>query len=588
MAENYKTNVCCLDLGQNCIGYLKSLGLAVYNGSLGSVLSFDWHKNGLYRAVIKPDYNIPENAHEYHVIIGDTTGAVQKEYDKSRNVIKKINSSKQRIMICEQPVTSLDLQPFGGYILSNRLKQSPDQRRIKIVFLGPYSEVTYYSDAIQYHDPNQIGTFSNYDLWSVLNGNSKVGERVKLEDNKISKSLFEGRTSRVKYYQTFLIPTMWVEDEKVMDPHFTPLLKNENEECISYIYYHEEKGLEVVLPQVEDKAALLKSLFENILFEYCSDFFPDIEAKRWIYQPIYQSLEESHVRELMTAKKETYEREIAELEIQAEDASKKNLFMKQLLTGTGGQLVQAVKTYLEWLGFTDVIDKDGTLDENEIKEEDLDLNFNGQLVLLEVKGINGTSTDAECSQIDKVVARRMKQLKTTEVHGVYVVNNQKNVEPLSRQVPPFNENQISDAQNQDRTLIYTAQLFALYSDVENGYLTKEEVRSCFLKPGVADFHTSLKSLGKPYKTFSKNSVICIELAGEKISVGDMLYYKDNLQRLVGIKVESIEQDNKPICQADNGKTGIKVSQKVPNNAVIYCKRKTANETDTRLGDAPEN
>lgn len=571
MAEILKTNVCCLDLGQDCIDYLKSLGLAIFEGSLGSVLSFDWRKIGGYQAVIKPDFIIPANAHEYHVIVGDTTCASQKEYDKSKNIIKEIDSSEQRWMICEPPVTFLDLQPFGGYILGNRLKQSLDQRRIEIVFLGPYSEVTYHSDAIKYHDPNQIGTFSNYDLWGVLKGNSKVGERVKLEDNKISRFLFEGRLSRIKYYQTFMIPTIWEEDERVMDPHFIPLLRNENEECISYLYCHEEKGLEVVLPQVEDKAALLKSLFENVLFEHCSDFFPDIEAKRWINQPIYQSLEERNVRELIAAKKETYEREIAELEKQAEEASKKNLFMKYLLTGTGGQLVQAVKTYLEWLGFTDVIDKDETLDENEIKEEDLDLNYNGQLVLLEVKGINGTSTDAECSQIDKVVARRMKQLKTTDVHGVYVVNNQKNVEPLSRQLPPFNENQIEDAQNQDRTLVYTAQLFALYSDIENGYLTKEEVRSCFLKPGVVDFHVSLKSLGKPYKYFQKNSVICIELAGENIVVGDMLYYKDNLQRLVGIKVESIEQDNKPVNQTDNGKTAIKVSQKVPNNVVVYCK-----------------
>lgn len=571
MAEIQKTNVCCLDLGKDCLVYLKSLGLSVFEGSLGTVLSFDWRKIGGYQAVIKPDYKIPVNAHEYHVLVGDTTGAEHQEYDKTKHVIKEISSSKQRRMICEPPVTSLDLQPFGGYVLSNRLKQSPDQRRIEIVFLGPYSEVTYYSDAIQYHDPNQIGTFSNYDIWAVLKGNFKVGERVVLEDNKISRFLFEGRLSRITYYQTFQLPTRWEEDERVMDSHFIPLLKNENEECVSYLYYHEDKGLEVVLPQVEDKAAFLKSLFENVLFVHFSDFFPDIEAKRWIHQPIYQSLEERDIRELMNAKKETYEREMAELEKQAEEASQKHLFMKHLITGTGGQLVNAVKTYLEWLGFSDVIDKDETLEEGEIKEEDLNLNYNGQLVLLEVKGVNGTSTDAECSQIDKVVARRMKQLKTTEVHGVYIVNNQKNVEPLSRQVPPFNENQISDAQSQDRTLVYTAQLFALHSDIENGYLTKEEVRSRFMVPGLADFHVSLKSLGKPYKYYQKNSVICIELAGEIIAVGDILYYKDNMQRLVGIKVESIEQDNKPISQADTGKTAIKVTQKVPNNVEIYYK-----------------
>ena len=46
MAEILKTNVCCLDLGQDCIDYLRSLELAVFEGSLGSVLSFDWRKMG--------------------------------------------------------------------------------------------------------------------------------------------------------------------------------------------------------------------------------------------------------------------------------------------------------------------------------------------------------------------------------------------------------------------------------------------------------------------------------------------------------------------------------------------------------------
>ncbi len=37
MAEIQKTNVCCIDLRQDCIDYLKGLGLAVYEGSFGSV-----------------------------------------------------------------------------------------------------------------------------------------------------------------------------------------------------------------------------------------------------------------------------------------------------------------------------------------------------------------------------------------------------------------------------------------------------------------------------------------------------------------------------------------------------------------------
>lgn len=44
MTEIQKTNICCLDLNKDCIAYFESLGLNVFEGTLGSVLSFDWNK----------------------------------------------------------------------------------------------------------------------------------------------------------------------------------------------------------------------------------------------------------------------------------------------------------------------------------------------------------------------------------------------------------------------------------------------------------------------------------------------------------------------------------------------------------------
>lgn len=315
--------------------------------------------------------------------------------------------------------------------------------------------------------------------------------------------------------------------------------------------------------------ALLKSLFENILFPRFSDFFPDIEAKHWIHNVDYELPEERTIREKIALKQEECEKAIAALKEEAEEVGKKNEFLKNLLTGTGDQLVKAVKTYLEWLGFTDVIDKDETLEGGEIKEEDLDLNYNGQLVLLEVKGINGTSTDRECSQIDKIVSRRMRQLDTTKVHGIYIVNNQKSVEPYKRTIPPFNETQIKDAESQSRTMAYTAQFFSLYSDINNGYIAKEDARNCFMQPGLVNFHSNLTSLGVPYNYYSKDTVVCLDLNEVHVSVGDTLFFKDSLNKLVRCKVESIQQDKQSISSATTGKVGIKLTVKVPRNRELF-------------------
>ena len=163
----------------------------------------------------------------------------------------------------------------------------------------------------------------------------------------------------------------------------------------------------------------------------------------------------------------------------------------------------------------------------------------------------------------------MRELKTTNVHGVYVVNHQRNVEPLKRHMPPFNENQIKDAENQSRTLIYTTQLFAIYSDIENGYITKEQVRDSLLQDGLANFHSHLKSFGVPYNYFQNDTVICLDLHNMQVSVGDMLYYEDTLQRLVGLKVLSIKQEKQNFETVKDGKTGIKVDKKVPRNKEIF-------------------
>ena len=338
---------------------------------------------------------------------------------------------------------------------------------------------------------------------------------------------------------------------------------------MSYVYYHSDDYIKVILPQVEEKAALLKNLFENVLLKYFSDYFPDIEARNWIHKDYYMLRDELEIQRRIDDKRKEYEQTIKQLENEADSIKDKNLPFKQLLTESGSKLVKAVKSFLEWLGFENVIDKDDTLAEGEQKEEDLCFEYEGTHIYMEVKGINGTSTDAECSQVDKIVNRRMRELKTTDVHGVYVVNHQRNVEPLKRQMPPFNENQIKDAENQSRTLLYTTELFALHSDIENGYITKEQARKDLLHIGLAQFHTCVESLGTPYTYYKEDTVICIDLHNTQISVGDTLYYKDSLQRLVGLYVEGLQQNKQSVDTVSNGKTGIKVDKKVPRNREIF-------------------
>lgn len=549
--------------------YLQSLGLNVYDGSLGSIFSIKWNNRSYGYVSVLHDTDYPLNLQEYHVFIHDMGNANEKEYLSADHLIRNIESSRERYLVCGHPISSFDLRPYGAYRIHGKLSKFSNHRRIEVVFTETENTVEYTSNCVGYNDLRSEGTFSYYDSWNILRGHDRYGKRVECEENWVSRVLFEGRLSSIEYYRTYILPTGEQGDKRVFDDSFLPLLKNESGDCVAYCYAANRDYVQFVLPQVEDKADLLKRLFEEVLFPLFSDYFPDIEARRWIHNPTYLLPEEKQIQETISHKQEEYKKEIDVLEKQALAIGEKFSYLKQLITESGSKLVNAVKAYLEWLGFENVVDKDETVKEGGIKEEDLCFEYKGILVLVEVKGINGTSTDSECSQIDKIVNRRMRALKTTDVHGIYVVNHQKNIEPIKRQAPPFNDTQIKDAEYQSRTLIFTAQLFALYSDIENGYITKEEAREDFLQSGMANFRKKFTSLGVPYDYHQQDTVICLDLDGSIVSNGDTLFYKDTLGRLVAVEVESIQQEKKTLKSASQGKTGIKVSQKFPRNREVF-------------------
>lgn len=577
MALIQPTNICCQDVQQDCIVYLKSLGLNVFEGSLGSVYSIDWGKAGCRSCVpILIDTLYPKNVQEYHVFIHDMSVANEKSYILSEHDLsKRVENPSQEYLECSQPITLYDLRPYGSHLMRILFESlGKEHKRISIVFVSKFHCVEYHSNEIGYHMPKNIGECMNSEAWNLVDGYPLYGKRVSLvEGTRLSSELFNEHLNSTEYHRIFKHPTSWDEGKYVPVDNFYPLLIDEDGNCISYLYvYQNAEKIDIVLPQVKDKAKLLKVLFENVLFEHFSEFFPDIKAAKWINSLSYELPNETTIRKKIEERKKEHEKEMKQLETEAESIRVSNKHLKELLTASGDDLVSAMRFFLEYLGFMDVVDKDSSLKEGEIKEEDLAFSYNGVNVLMEVKGINGTSTDSECSQIDKVVLRRIRETKNTNYHGVYVVNNQRNVEPLKRQVPPFNETQIKDAENQGRTMSFTAQLFALYSDIENGYISRERVRECFLVPGLLDIHSDLIALGVPPKFFESRTVLCFHLKDTLIQKGDFMFYFDDLHRMVAAEVLDIQIDRKSLQRVASGEVSIKVSKPFPKSAEVFVKR----------------
>ena len=302
-----------------------------------------------------------------------------------------------------------------------------------------------------------------------------------------------------------------------------------------------------------------------------SDYFPYIEEHNWIHNEEYILPNENLLRnELGQAKKE-YETKKAEISARIEDNRGKYGFLHALITATDAELVHAAIAYFHWLGFENVIDMDTVVKGDKEEDIQIDLGENG-LIIVEVKGIRGTSKDNECSQIEKIKHRREKDRQAFDVCALYVVNHQRGIEPLKRQNPPFTDNQISDAESDERGLLTTWQLYNLYFDIERGVIDKADAREALRRFGLVNFvPKNAEKIDEPYNEYTGN-IICVELKGQKVERGDEMYAYDgrNWQKA---EVLSIQENKIDVEMASYGKVGIKLSEELPKKVEVYVKHK---------------
>ena len=319
---------------------------------------------------------------------------------------------------------------------------------------------------------------------------------------------------------------------------------------------------------MKSKKEFLEILFNDYLYKEYSECFPFIEQSSWkeqecYYLPGHKSLEEKK-RKILSK----YEKEISEIDSKIENNKIEYQFLHDILTESGDLLVEAVVKYFKWLGFENVTNKDKIL-ENGVYEEDISIDLGEKgLLIVEVKGLFGTSKDHECAQISKIRYRKCEERGRFDVYALYIVNNERNVEPLKRTLPPFNQNQINDAKNDKRGMLYTWQMFNLYFNIEEGFITKEEVRERLLKTGLIDFSPSFIDLGRPYKYYLNNTIACVKLNDVELSCGDILAYeRDGIFHK--IEIIEIQQDRETVEKISNGNVGIKFNISLPNGSRLY-------------------
>ncbi|MDJ1473760.1 hypothetical protein [Xanthocytophaga flava] len=567
-----RPRICCFDLEAEAVAKLKKSGANIYDGTLGAKITIPNRSKREYHEISLNLSGFPLNLHEYDIIILDLNNFSTIDYEAKDHLSESQTGKSLYKLVSRYPETIFDPRPIVSDLLKQEFSKITNRPSLIIVFSARSYSVDYETIKVteSYSESLDIETYDIYSFYdNIPLADANYGKDVSIcEMPDDFYSLLEKYKRNITYDQTFYHPKTLEGSKYIKDQNFFPLIRNINDEIVSYIQFH-EKGNLILFPQIKDKSSFLleflskiaPSIFPN-LFPYSTSFAWKNETEYWLPKHAF------FLKEKEDLQKE-YEQKLEENRKKTEHNIAKYSFLHDILTESGEHLVNALIKYLKWLEFVDVQNYDETDTSSTVLEEDIQVILPNGLLIIECKGIGGTSTDSDCSQISKIKHRRCKQRGKFDVLALYIVNHQRYLPPLKRQNPPFTEHQIQDAINDERGLLSTWQLFKLYSDIENGIITKEEARKSILEFGLIEFKPSdLSFVYEPTEFFNNEQVCIVNIENITLNVNDELFIERDGQ-YTKAQILDIQDNGQSVPQATQGEFGLKLSEKIKKKSTLW-------------------
>lgn len=539
---------------------LRELDIEFTSGDLGFTTD-NLFRGGYEKSIVlSPKINIRETTHENDVILLDL---FSRRKEPNYNVHGSINRYKYQLSKIYADYSNIDYRPIGSYLLKEHLDAYTAKKRFIIVFSNRNSSLLDIGE-----DEFMLYDFND----NVPSVNISEGDEINLISHKKYNEL---NRVLVKHKDTFEYKVRFEDFDSELEATQHPLMKNYNNDVISYLD-ESDSNIFLFLPNSSEKDELLFDLITSVIPEILPEALPEYATFEWLDKEEYLFRENILLNKKKTEKIESFKREMRSLDDQIEAIRKDKIFFHKILTATDAELVNSLIEYLEWLEFENVLNVDEEEDEEGFLKEDIrvTLEENEGVLVIECKGIGGTSKDHECSQVLKFKTRLQEERQKFDVFGLYIVNHERHIEPINRSNPPFQPQQIKDAKNDKRGLITTWQLFNLHRSIEEGVLTKKQARKSLLKIGLVDFiQDEWIELSKINQVFKEPSVITFNDNNSKISKGDKLVYKKRDQ-LKEVKILSIQVDNKSVEETSgaNLEYGFKVDSLIPEGTKVWLKK----------------
>ncbi|MGN6396369.1 MAG: hypothetical protein ACTHMI_12445 [Mucilaginibacter sp.] len=564
-----KPLICTFNLSDKVYEQLEKSGYHLYKGSIGKQI-MTGNKHSHDSKLCLPLFDSPSNFHEFDVVIIDLTNDDKIPYSENDHERSYNKTGNNYYLLSAYPQNIFDPRPYSLNLLKAELDFA--KKRIMIVFCSENDEVNYrmvekrgssYDDVTS----QKITTYSFYSNCPIIQNKQGFETEILSDINPDLKYLLEKHNSALSYNITFFHPTIWKDSGNVKAPDFTPLIINNSKEIVSFYQLRDKMG-SFFFPDIQDKAQFLNDFLQEVAPSFFPDIFPESEKNKWTNDKPYYLPNHDTLLQQRASLVEEFDLKLKVKDEEIETNLKKYEFLHKIITKTDDELVSSVIAFLKWLGFENVKDMD---QHGSQKKEDIQVETKDGLLIIEVKGIGGTSKDSDCSQIGKHKHRRSRERGKFDVSALYIVNHQRHMPPLSRKNPPFTHHQIGDAIEDERGLLTTWELFKLYHNIENGIISKEEARLRLYDFGLVDFYKSFTPLGKPKEVLKKGEVFILDLEDEEIKVGDILLLKDN-GYYFSTPIISIHENDKSVASAANSEVGIKTSCLVTKQTEIFIKK----------------
>jgi len=319
----------------------------------------------------------------------------------------------------------------------------------------------------------------------------------------------------------------------------------------------DDEGWVLILPHLDDRPGFLKRLLADVLPELAPRLFPHVEGARWVERAEYELPGVLDLKDRIRGVEEEARGRVVTLEGEIEATRRDLSYLHDLLTAQGQPLVDAVGATLRTLGFRSVIDVDAELAAagEPDKDEDLRIEDGSPLVLVEVKGVRGTSGDDDALQVAKHIAPRMKKLDRTDIKGLAIINHERHLPALERKLDPFRDLVVTSATEQDVGLMTAWDLYRLTrSFLANGW-AHEHVRDLFYRSGrIRPLPDHYVPLGTVEKFRDKIGVVSVRLGEGALGLHDRIAFELpwGFEEHV---VESLQIEGVPVDSAPEGSLG---------------------------------